>query len=196
LDPSSCSATARSGRRPPLPHPGGGTVCNVARVTADEPSVWRDLEVGAPQLARLGFTRLNAARVALLGTLRRSGAPRISPIEPYFVEGELLVGVMTWSQKADDLRRDPRYVLHSAITHPDSGEGECKLSGQAVEVGQELRGLAAEAWWSSWPPDKAIVFSLHINHAVFIEWVTDEGLMTVHRWSPQRGYSQRTRTYP
>jgi hypothetical protein len=132
----------------------------------------------------------------LLGTLRRSGAPRISPIEPYFVEGQLLVGVMTWSQKADDLRRDPRYVLHSAVTHPDSGEGECKLSGQGVEVGQELRGLAAEAWWSSWPPEKAIVFCLHINHAVFIEWATDEGLMTVHRWSPQRGYSQRTRTYP
>jgi hypothetical protein len=165
-------------------------------VTAGERDNWRDLEVGAPALARLGFARLNAARVALLGTLRRDGSPRISPIEPYFVTGQLLVGAMAWSRKVDDLRRDPRYVLHSAVTDPDSGEGEVKLSGSAVEVVHELRDAAAEAWWSAWPPDKAIVFSLHVDQAVYIEWVTNEGVMTVHRWSPQHGYSQSRRTYP
>jgi hypothetical protein len=67
--------------------------------------------------------RINTARVALLGTLRSDASPRISPVEPYFVEGQLLVGAMTWSRKAADLRRDPRYVLHSAVTGPDSGEG-------------------------------------------------------------------------
>ena len=93
------------------------------------------MELGAPEVARLGMARLNAARVALLGTLRRDGSPRISPIEPHIVEGQLLIGAMAWSGKAADLRRDPRYVLHSAVTGPDSGEGELKLYGSAVEAG-------------------------------------------------------------
>ena len=77
---------------------------------------------------------LDATRVALLGTLRRDGSPRISPIEPYLAGGQLLIGAMAWSQKVADLRRDPRYVLHSAVTGPDSGEGELKLYGQAAEA--------------------------------------------------------------
>jgi hypothetical protein len=105
---------------------------------------------------------------------------------------------MAWSRKADDLRRDPRYVLHSAVAGPDpgSGEGEFKVYGSAVEVGGDLRDAAAEAWWSGWPPDKAIVFSLYIRQAVFIDWNIEIGLMNVHRWSPRSGYSQSSRTYP
>ena len=109
------------------------------------PGTWQDLELGAPEIARLGRDRINAARVALLGTLRADASPRISPVEPYFVRGQLLVGAMTWSGKAADLLRDPRYVLHSAVTGPDSGEGELKLYGSAVEAGQELRDAAAGA---------------------------------------------------
>ena len=107
---------------------------------------WRDVEAGAPEIARLGVARLNAARVAMLGTLRRDGSPRISPIEPYLVRGSLLVGAMTWSGKAADLRRDPRYVLHSTVTGPDSGEGELKLQGLAGEASLALRTEAASAW--------------------------------------------------
>jgi len=150
----------------------------------------------APEIARLGSARLNAARVALLGTLRRDGFPRISPIQPYIVQGQLLIGAMARSRKADDLRRDPRYVLHSAVTGPDSGEGELKLLGIGPQAGQDPRSAAAEAWWSAWPPDKAIVFCLRIGQALFVAWDTEHGLMTVHRWSPRSGYSQTTRTYP
>jgi hypothetical protein len=92
---------------------------------------WRDLEAGAPEIARLGLARLAAARVALLGTLRRDRSPRISPVEPYVAGGELLIGVMASSAKAADLRRDQRCALHSAVTGPDAGEGELKLSGTA-----------------------------------------------------------------
>jgi Pyridoxamine 5'-phosphate oxidase len=107
---------------------------------------WRDLEQGAPELARLGLARLQAAGVALLGTVRPDGSPRISPIEPHLVRGQLLVGAMTWSKKAADLLRDPRYVLHSAVTGPDSGEGELKLHGSAVPASRGLRAAAAQAW--------------------------------------------------
>jgi len=167
-----------------------------AAMLARVPGIWQDLELGAPEIARLGMDRINAARVALLGTLRADASPRISPVEPYVVEGQLLVGAMAWSRKAADLLRDPRYVLHSAVSGPDSGEGELKLYGSAAEVGHDLRGATAQAWWTAFPPDKAIVFSLRIEQAVFIEWDTGHGLMTIHRWSPGSGYSQTSRTYP
>jgi hypothetical protein len=162
----------------------------------DVPGSWQDLELGAPEVARLGMDRINAAHIALLGTLRADGSPRISPIEPYFARGQLLVGAMAWSRKAADLHRDPRFVLHSAVTGPDSGEGELKLHGTAIEASPDLRRATATAWWSAWAPDKAIVFSLCIWQAVFIEWDIEHGLMTVHRWSPEGGYSQTSRAYP
>ncbi|MGN6176856.1 MAG: hypothetical protein ACTHPS_28470, partial [Streptosporangiaceae bacterium] len=131
-----------------------------------------------------------------LGTLRRDGSPRISPIEPYFAEGQLLIGAMAWSAKASDLRRDPRFVLHSVVTGPDSGEGELKLYGPAVEADQDLRGAVAHAWWLTWPPEKAVVFTLHIGQAVFVDWDIKRSLMMIHRWSPRSGYSVAGRAYP
>ena len=130
-----CPPPATFARRP-----WGG--CNVATVTGA--AGWPEMELGAPEIARLGMARLNAARVALLGTLCCDGSPRISPVEPCFAAGQLLVGAMAWSAKAADLRRDPRYVLHSTVTSPDSGEEELKLYGSAAEAGQDLRGKAAE----------------------------------------------------
>ena len=78
--------------------------------------IWAEVEAAAPELAQLGKERLDRLRVALLGTLRKDGSPRISPVEPYFVQGHLLFGAMTWSLKARDLLSDPRCVLHSAVT--------------------------------------------------------------------------------
>jgi hypothetical protein len=136
--------------------------------------IWGDLELGAPEIADRGLARLNATHVALLGTVRQDGAPRISPVEPYLVAGQ----------------------LHSAVTSPDSGEGEFKVYGSALEVGDDLRGAAADAWWSAWPADRAVVFSLHIEQAVFIDWDIKHGLMAVHRWSPQDGYGRSEHSYP
>ena len=83
---------------------------------------WPDLDQAAPHITRTGRARLNQARIALMpGTLRPDSSPRISPAEPYFTGGQLISGLMTWSGKARDLRRDPRCVLHSAISRPDAG---------------------------------------------------------------------------
>lgn len=49
--------------------------------------LWRELETAAPEIARLGKERLDQAGVALLGTVRKDGSPRISPVEPYFGVG-------------------------------------------------------------------------------------------------------------
>jgi hypothetical protein len=158
--------------------------------------VWRDLELGAPKIAAVGLARLDSTHVAFLGTLRRDGAPRISPIATHLVAGHLLVGAMSWSRKADDLRRDPRYVLHSAILDPDAGEPELKIYGEATAAESDLRDAATGAWWSGRPPGEAAVFSLTIRQAVLIEWDVERGEMVTHRWSGRGGYERSRRTYP
>jgi hypothetical protein len=174
------------------------TAARAAKASAGEatgPVSWSDLESEAPEIARLGAERLNEARVALLGTLRRDGSPRISPVEPYFAGGELLFGSMTWSAKTRDLRRDARCVLHSAVTGPDTGVGELKLYGRALEASAELRAASAEAWWQA-RPDAAAVFALAVERAVFVSWALEQGRMTVQRWSPGPGTVETTRAYP
>ena len=157
---------------------------------------WRDLETAAPEIADLGRKRLEQARVALLATLRKDGSPRISPVEPYLTQGHLLFGAMSWSLKTRDLLRDPRCVLHSAISGPDSGEGELKLYGRATEADDQTRDSCQEGWWLSRPRDAATVFAVNIEQATFISWDTEHGQMTVRRWSPQRGLTETRRSYP
>ena len=158
--------------------------------------IWRDLEAAAPEIARLGKERFDQARVALLGTLRRDGSPRISPVEPYLTQGHLLFGAMSWSSKTRDLLRDPRCVLHSAISDPDSSEGELKLYGRALEADDQIRNGCLDGWWAVRPTEAASVYSLDIDQATFISWDTAHGEMTVRRWAPQVGYRETRRDYP
>lgn len=157
---------------------------------------WGSLEARAPEIARLGRERLERARVALLGTVRQDGGPRISPVEPFFAQGHLLFGAMSWSAKTRDLLRDPRCVLHSAVSRPDSGEGELKLYGRAVEAAAAIRDSCVGAWWLERPADAAAVFELEIEQAVFVSWDLEGGHMTVRRLSPRRGVTETTRAYP
>ncbi|MGH3006603.1 MAG: pyridoxamine 5'-phosphate oxidase family protein [Gaiellaceae bacterium] len=158
---------------------------------------WRALETEAPEIARLGKERLDEAGVALLGTVRRGGWPRISPVEPYFVEGLLLFGAMSWSGKAHDLSRDGRCVLHSAVSGPEGSEGELKLYGRAEEIEDaDLRDAPRKAWWVGRAREDARVFSLEIEQAVFFSWDGERGVLSMRRWSPGRGYTEAERPYP
>jgi hypothetical protein len=157
---------------------------------------WRELEAAAPQIARLGSDRLEQARVALLGTLRKDGSPRISPVEPYFTAGQLLFGAMARSSKTRDLLRDARCVLHSTVTGPDTGEPELKLYGRAIEADDELRNACARGWWREHPREAATVFALDVEAALLIAWDLEEGEMTVSRWSPRHGLGETSRSYP
>jgi pyridoxamine 5'-phosphate oxidase-like protein len=157
---------------------------------------WLDLEQAAPHIARAGRTLLNLAHVALLGTLRPDGSPRISPVEPHFAGGQVIFGLMTWSGKARDLRRDPRCVLHSTISGPDAGEPELKLYGLTAAAGDLLRNTCRQAWWIGQPPATADVFILDVTQAALIEWDLQHGQMTSTHWSPGRGLWQQARSYP
>jgi Pyridoxamine 5'-phosphate oxidase len=150
---------------------------------------WSRLEAGAPELARLARARLEASGVALLGTLRRDGSPRISPVEPFFLEHELVLGVMVRSGKARDLRHDPRCVLHSTLSGPNAGEPDAKLYGR-VEP-----SAAPGGWWADRPED-ADAYRLVVEEAVTIEWELAASRMRVRRWTAAAGENVTERTYP
>jgi hypothetical protein len=99
-------------------------------------TTWADFEQEAPTLATAVHARLTATLHSILGTLRADGAPRLTGLEVHFGEGELWLAMMPDSRKADDLRRDPRFALHSA---PDVEltEGDAKVGGRAGLVTDE-----------------------------------------------------------
>ena len=95
---------------------------------------WGEFSQSAPELAVLGEEQFARTGLALVGTLRRDGWPRISPVEPFIAEGQLYLGMMLRSVKALDLLRDPRCVVHNTVSNRDGTEGEFKVYGRAVEV--------------------------------------------------------------
>ena len=107
------------------------------------PATWAEFAEADPALAALGVAQFARTGLALIGTLRRDGWPRISPVEPFIANGQLYLGMMWRSVKALDLLRDPRCVVHSTVSNRDGTEGEFKVYGRAVEVtdADELRGF-------------------------------------------------------
>lgn len=103
-------------------------------MTAEAETGWRAFTSEAPELARKGEELFEKTGVVLLGTIRNDGSPRISPVEPLFVDGSLQLGMMWQSLKALDLLRDPRCTVHSCITDRMATQGEFKLHGVATDV--------------------------------------------------------------
>ncbi|WP_328769200.1 pyridoxamine 5'-phosphate oxidase family protein [Streptomyces sp. NBC_00286] len=96
---------------------------------------WAAFTAAEPDLAKLTEERFGAFTHHVLATLRKNGSPRTSGLEVQFKNGELWFGMMPGSQKALDLRRDPRFALQ-ANSGPgtEMGGGDIRISGRAVEV--------------------------------------------------------------
>ncbi|HET9681143.1 MAG TPA: hypothetical protein VFP19_03820, partial [Candidatus Limnocylindrales bacterium] len=143
---------------------------------------WRDLEAGAPEIAEIARAQMLAHRIALLGTIRPEGWPRIAPIEPGFVAGELILAIMA-SPKVEDLRREPRCVVHSLVVDGSGTEPEVKLSGRAVATAAPAIRSAAGTWWGRMPDATVALFLLEIEEAVVVSWRHDDGdRMRVRSW--------------
>ena len=95
---------------------------------------WHDLSQSEPRFAALARERLVDPGVLLVVTIRRDGSPRLSPVEPLVLDGDLWLSLMWQSRKAADLRRDDRVLVHSIVTTRDGTEGELKLRGRARPV--------------------------------------------------------------
>ena len=107
---------------------------------------WDEFAHQDPVLAALGEERLDRNGLVMLGTLRKNGWPRISPVEPLFFNGQLYLGMMWQSRKALDLLRDPRCSIHNAVSDRHASEGEFKVYGRALDITDtEERTRYAEA---------------------------------------------------
>jgi len=95
---------------------------------------WSEFEAEAPELATLARGYLDAFTHKTLATLRRDGSPRISGTEVQFEDGELYIGSMSGARKVLDLRRDPRFALHSGSADPPGWQGDAKVAGRMEEV--------------------------------------------------------------
>jgi hypothetical protein len=92
---------------------------------------WGEFRERRPDLADAGRAILYqfGLGLAFLGTIRPTGAPRVHPIAP-LLHQDGLYGFLVPSPKLQDLRRDPRYALHS-YPRPDD-EDAFYITGQAV----------------------------------------------------------------
>jgi hypothetical protein len=151
---------------------------------------WDEFVEACPELAALGEERFRARELCLLGTLRRNGWPRITPVEPDFVDGELMSGMMWRSPKALDLLRDPRCVAHSVVSRRDGDEGDFKLYARArqiddADVRARYRATIKERIdWEPTEPDYHL-FAFEVESAGFVTFDPE------HRygmaWDPERG---------
>jgi hypothetical protein len=147
---------------------------------------WHDLERADPKFARRVQALFDAYRHKTIATLRADGSPRISGIEAVFEDGELAFGSMPSARKGADLRRDPRFALHSATVDPVEGSeaqwpGEAKISGRAIAAGPITEGPAGDRFHA----DIAGVVHIHLNEnatMLVIEWWTPtHGLRRIDR---------------
>jgi hypothetical protein len=142
-------------------------------------ATWREVEQSAPDFARRVQQLFDAHRHKTLATLRADGSPRISGIEAVFEEGELFFGSMPNARKGADLRRDPRFALHSATVDPVDGAeaqwpGEAKVAGRAVAAGALTDGPEGDRFRA----DITEVVHTHLNEQaslLVVEWWTPEG---------------------
>jgi len=141
---------------------------------------WHDFEDAVPEFAQRVRALFDAHRHKTIATVRADGSPRISGIESVFEDGELVFGSMPNARKGADLRRDPRFALHSATVDPVQGAeaqwpGEGKISGRAIAAGPVSGGQEGESFHA----DISEVVHTHLNDAAT--------LLVVEWWTPARG---------
>jgi hypothetical protein len=130
---------------------------------------WQALVVGNQDLAEFGQSRVDS-RVAYLGIIRKDGSPRVHPVTPFIIDGNLFIGMYPTSPKGHDLIRDGRYTLHCSVEDDEGGGGEFVIFGHAqITNDPDLRALATEH----------APYELLENHVLFLLAV-ESALSTVY----------------
>ncbi|MGH2869065.1 MAG: pyridoxamine 5'-phosphate oxidase family protein [Solirubrobacteraceae bacterium] len=140
---------------------------------------WQEFVDSVPEFGERVEALFAARKHHTMATLRSDGSPRISGPEVDFDDGELCLGMMAGTLRAEDLRRDSRVAIHSQGVDPPEGNpsawcGEAKLSGDAVQ-------LAAAAEQSS---DR---FRIDIADVVLTRIGTPANHLVIERWTPNGG---------
>jgi hypothetical protein len=149
-------------------------------------AAWQDVERAEPEFAQRVRALFDARRHKTLATVRADGSPRISGIEAVFEDGQLVFGSMPNARKGTDLRRDPRFALHSATVDPVEGAeaqwpGEAKIAGRAVPA-------ASAAPATDGPEGDR--FQADITEVVHTRLNPEATVLVVEWWTPTHGLRQ------
>ena len=147
-------------------------------------ATWMEFNDSAPELAQLAKERFDSTELVMLGTLRKDGWPRVTPIEFTIFEGDFVIGGMWQSKKMLDLLRDDRCAIHSTTSDKNGQQGDAKLYGRAVPMAE----ARLEPYWQhifaliGWRPDgPAHVFTIDIESAAYVKFDGD-GTMRRLTW--------------
>jgi len=132
--------------------------------------------------------------VFLVVSIRRDGTPRLSPVEPLLLEGDVWLSMMWQSRKALDLLRDDRILIHSIVTTREGTEGEVKVRGRAIAVDDR----AARARYRDavavlgWRPEEPWfhLFRIEIEDLTLIRYAPS-GDQFVVRWPSRTEFVRR-----
>jgi hypothetical protein len=138
---------------------------------------WEEIAAEQPEFAALIHARFGIRKHCTLATLRKDGSPRISGSEVEFADGQVWLGSMPGAMKALDLRRDPRFALHSPTEdppedNPSDWPGEAKLAGRAEEVSD---------------PDTTEAHRFRLDITEMVLTCVEDDTLVVQSWHPGRG---------
>jgi hypothetical protein len=154
-------------------------------------ATWAQFAAAEPELAAYGWELLREEQgYAFLATVNRRGAPRVHPVVPFVADGRLLVSIVIGSPKAQDLRDEPRYMLHATVGDNDT---EFAVRGCAHEV--------IDATAGEWLRDRqelnavdihvaSVLFSLEIERVDAAIW--DDGPPHRQTWRDGRVVADRS----
>jgi hypothetical protein len=153
-----------------------------------------DVQSEEPEFAARVRGAFDAHAHKFLATLRADGSPRISGIEMQFVGGEPWLAGMPASVKFDDLRRDPRFALHSGSAEPDAFSGDAKLSGRAVPVtGDAERAAFAEDAGIGTEHMDFELFRVDLEQVVLVALNDERTALVISSWRPGKGLTRTSR---
>ena len=153
---------------------------------------WNEFGRAAPEIAVSAEKRIRDDGFCFLGTIKRDGTPRISPVEATFAGGRLVFGMPHKSLKAIDLKRDPRCSIHSAVTTKDNMYGDFKISGVVDEIWdksfyQILADMAVKEFGHSLPFGAAFYVTIDIKSVSFVDAPKRQVLV----WDEESGLKEK-----
>lgn len=129
-----------------------------------ETAPWRGLVAAAPELAEFG-ARLLTAAPAYLGTVRKSGAPRVHPVTPVITTSGLFVFMEPTSPKRHDLIVRRLYTLHNGVPDNAGTGGEFVVNGQGRLVEDPATWAEVADAASYEPAPRYVLFELELSEA-------------------------------
>ncbi|HZU73683.1 MAG TPA: hypothetical protein VE990_13015 [Acidimicrobiales bacterium] len=154
---------------------------------------WSELTEQRPDLEAMARSMFyeHGLGLGFLATVRADGGPRVHPICP-ILAGNLYAFIVP-GPKLGDLRRDPRYALHSETFPPPRHDDGAYLTGTVEELDDpSLRErltaqiLAERQLSQPWPGfDREPMLELHVDRLLITLTQARDGLPAGHTvWTP------------